>query len=131
MDTLEPSDVATAAGPRLRAIADELVWLAPSRTDPHAYFQTKSDLVHELRRLALGLDHVVPRTSPEVQRARRLGLWCLAHPHPRLCRRLQSQPTYHRTAGTAFGGGRSRRGAIGCGCAGSTCSNGQGGSDPG
>jgi hypothetical protein len=30
-----------------------------------------------------------------------------------------------RPAGTAFGGGRSRRDAIGCGCVGSTCSNGR------
>jgi hypothetical protein len=62
METIEPSDVDEAAGPRLRAIADELVRIAPSRTDPHAYFQTKSDLVHELRRLALGLDQVVLRS---------------------------------------------------------------------
>jgi hypothetical protein len=45
----------------LRAAVDALVRIAPSRTDPHAYFQTKSDLVHELRRLALGLDQVVPQ----------------------------------------------------------------------
>jgi hypothetical protein len=39
----------------LRRIADELVRLQPSRVDPHAY------MVHELRRLARGLDQVVPR----------------------------------------------------------------------
>jgi hypothetical protein len=44
MDTIKPSDFDEAAGPRLRAIADELRRLAPSRTDPHAYFQQKSDL---------------------------------------------------------------------------------------
>lgn len=52
MDTLDPADtprancrevIDQAAGPRLRAIADQLRRLAPSRTDPHAYFQTKSD----------------------------------------------------------------------------------------
>jgi hypothetical protein len=49
--------------PRYRKLpkADLLRRLAPSRTDPHAYFQQKSDLVHELRCLALGLDQVVPR----------------------------------------------------------------------
>jgi hypothetical protein len=52
MDTLGPSDVDEAAGPRLQAIADQLGRLAPSRTDPHAYFRTKSELVDELRRLA-------------------------------------------------------------------------------
>jgi hypothetical protein len=54
MDTIEPADadIGVAVGPRLRAIADQLRRLAPSRTDPHAYFQTKSDLVDELRRLA-------------------------------------------------------------------------------
>jgi hypothetical protein len=52
-----------AAGPRLRAIADELVRLAPSRTDPHRYHEVKSGLVHELRCLALGLDQVMPRVS--------------------------------------------------------------------
>jgi hypothetical protein len=33
------------AGPRLLALADQLRRLEPSRRDPHAYFQTKSDLV--------------------------------------------------------------------------------------
>jgi hypothetical protein len=50
-----------AAGPRLRAIAEQLHRLAPSRTNPHAYFEQKSSMVAELRRLALGLDQVVPR----------------------------------------------------------------------
>jgi hypothetical protein len=45
----------------LRRIADELVRLQPSRVDPHAYFEQKSSMVHELRRLARGLDQVVPR----------------------------------------------------------------------
>lgn len=63
MDTIERTDLEEATGPRLRAIADQLRRLAPSRTDPHAYFQTKSDLVDELRRLALGLDQVVPKAS--------------------------------------------------------------------
>ena len=52
MDTLEPaersayrSDDTTgnqAAGSRLRAIADQLVRLGPSRTNPHAFHETKS-----------------------------------------------------------------------------------------
>jgi hypothetical protein len=70
MDTIEPADELEgcspnsdeAAGPVLRRIADELVRLAPSRTDPHAFHETKSDLVHELRRLALGLDQSLPRS---------------------------------------------------------------------
>lgn len=61
MDTLDPSDIDHAVGPVLRRIADELVRLGPDRRDPELFHQTKSDLVHELRRLALGLDQAVPR----------------------------------------------------------------------
>lgn len=51
---------------RLRAIADELRRLSPSRTDPHAYFEQKSELEHELRTLALGLDQVGPRAPRSI-----------------------------------------------------------------
>jgi hypothetical protein len=54
MDTFEPADIDEAAGPRLRAIAEQLHRLAPSRTDPHRYFEQKASMVNELRRLALG-----------------------------------------------------------------------------
>jgi hypothetical protein len=60
MDNLIPYDD-EAAGPRLLAIAEQLHRLAPSRTDPHAYFEQKSSMVDALRRLAGGLDQVVPR----------------------------------------------------------------------
>jgi hypothetical protein len=58
---MKPELPPEAAGPRLRAIAEQLHRLAPSRTNPHAYFEQKSSMVDELRRLALGLDQVVPR----------------------------------------------------------------------
>ena len=59
--SMKPELSPEAAGPRLRAIAEQLHRLAPSRTNPHAYFEQKSSMVDELRRLALGLDQVVPR----------------------------------------------------------------------
>jgi hypothetical protein len=64
MDTLEPADVDQASGSRLRAIADQLVRLGPSRTNPHAFHETKSDLVHELRSISLGLDQVRVLSGP-------------------------------------------------------------------
>ncbi|MGO7758785.1 hypothetical protein [Rhizobium ruizarguesonis] len=38
----------------LHDIADRLERLAPSHRDPHRYFEEKSELVAEIRRLALG-----------------------------------------------------------------------------
>ncbi|MGO8202825.1 hypothetical protein ACC735_26470 [Rhizobium ruizarguesonis] len=38
----------------LHDIADRLERLAPSHRDPHRYFEEKSELVAELRRLASG-----------------------------------------------------------------------------
>ncbi|MGO7541850.1 hypothetical protein ACC680_25060 [Rhizobium ruizarguesonis] len=38
----------------LHAIADRLERLAPSHRDPHRYFEEKSELVAELRQLAVG-----------------------------------------------------------------------------
>jgi hypothetical protein len=50
------------AGPRLRALAGELVRLQPSRTDPESYFVTKDRIVTELRRLSRQVDYR-PRTG--------------------------------------------------------------------
>jgi hypothetical protein len=44
------------AGPRLLALAGELVRLQPSRTDPEAYFVSKDRIVTELRRLSRQVD---------------------------------------------------------------------------
>jgi transposase len=44
------------AGPRLRALAGELVRLQPSRTGPESYFVTKDRIVTELRRLSRQVD---------------------------------------------------------------------------
>lgn len=38
----------------LHALADRLERLAPSHRDPHRYFEEKSEIVAELRRLASG-----------------------------------------------------------------------------
>jgi hypothetical protein len=62
MDNLIPYDD-EAAGPRLRAIAEQLVRLAPSRTDPHAYFEQKSSMVDELRTLARQVEGHLPSTA--------------------------------------------------------------------
>ena len=138
MDTIEPADELEgcspnsdeAAGPVLRRIADELVRLAPSRTDPHAFHETKSDLVHELRRLALGLDQSLPR-SIKLPRVGNVAPRNFATPScADATRKLSAFLGLFRPAVTAFGGGRSRRGAIGCGCAGSICSNRRSVSDP-
>jgi hypothetical protein len=59
---MSPTDVLNGdeelpAGPRLRALAGELVRLQPSRTDPESYFIRKSTIVDELRRLARQVDY--------------------------------------------------------------------------
>jgi hypothetical protein len=45
------------AGPRLLALAGELVRLQPSRTDPEAYLVSKDRIVTELRRVARQVDY--------------------------------------------------------------------------
>ena len=129
MDNLIPY-ADEAAGPRLRAIAEQLHRLAPSRTDPHRYFEQKSSMVDELRRLALGLDQVVPR-RPKAIGTDRFSVRLMQNGDTAETHKPGLSTTVSKMdaapAGTAFGGGRSRRGAIGCGCAMSICSNGRAG----
>jgi hypothetical protein len=61
------------AGPRLRALAGELVRLQPSRTDPESYFVTKDRIVTELRRLSRQVDGISHF---------RLSLFAAGHPGP-------------------------------------------------
>ncbi|MDG4670890.1 hypothetical protein P9A16_07130 [Shinella sp. 838] len=44
----------------LHALADRLERLAPSHRDPHRYFEEKSEIVAELRRLATLPTRMVP-----------------------------------------------------------------------
>lgn len=48
---------------KLHDIADRLARLAPSHRDPHRYFEEKSELVAELRRMATRSAAVPGRTA--------------------------------------------------------------------
>ena len=96
------------------------------------YFQTKSDLVHELRRFALGLAQSL---SPGESRGRAATASVDAAADAELRHggvvrasggRIVGPP--ESPAGIVAAGRRSRRDAIGCGCAMSICSNGRHGS---
>jgi molybdenum cofactor biosynthesis enzyme MoaA len=100
------------AGPRLLALAGELVRLQPSRTDPEAYFVSKDRIVTELRRLSRQVDYrprwrsrpqrtswrEAPQTRrQELARPQPEAATSMRSPHCRHCRRRRAvQSRRHR-----------------------------------
>jgi hypothetical protein len=80
MHSAMPPMPCLAAADALRDLARRLDRLSPDRRDPHAYFEAKSDLVGELRRLAADL---TPSRRPLVRPTVGEGPTATSIPRPR------------------------------------------------